>query len=180
MKESMNERGLPVRATDNPLYRHPSMKLLRRAIIREKRLQLVASVLLLVLGVVTVYWGWNRSELVGWIGVVATLVGIWLTYKTVSQQNVAENKLIQILFYQPEQIVWVYGLVTQHQPFGFNTTRSGVLYFYLVDGDDISVSLPAKKLKQVSFFLNRMLPRAVFGYTEERARQYANDPQSVT
>ena len=165
---------------DDPLYRHPSMKLLCQAIIREKRLQLVAAVLLFCLGVVAVYFGWDTSRIIGVLGIGATLVGIWLTFKIAQQQNVTESRLVQLIFYDPDQIVWVYGLVTQHQPFGFNTTRSGVLYFNLVDGDSISVSLPAKRLKQVSFFLNRMLPRAVFGYTEERARQFAHDPQSVT
>lgn len=164
---------------NNPLYRHPSMQLLRRAILREKRLQLGAAVVFVLLGLVTTYYGFLKDWNILLVGIFALLAGTYFTYRFVPQQDITNNYLLHLLFYQPDKIVWVYGVVTQHRPFGFNTTRNGVLYFYLIDGDSISVSLSAQKLKQVSFFLNRMLPRAVFGYTEERARQYARDPQSL-
>jgi hypothetical protein len=164
---------------DNPLYRHPSMKLLRRAIARENRLQLIAAMLLTSGGLAIVYFTFTKSHFIAALGMIATLIGIRLTFKFAQQQNVEENYLVHLLFYQPDKIVWVYGLVTQHQPFGFNTTQNGVLYFNLIDGDSISVSLPPQKLKQVSFFLNRLLPKAVFGHTNERARQYERDPRSL-
>ncbi|MFK7934723.1 MAG: hypothetical protein AB8G22_14525 [Saprospiraceae bacterium] len=164
---------------DNPLYRHPSMQLLRRAIAREQRMQLIAAMVLTLGGWVTVYFAFTKSQLFAALGIIATLIGIRLSFRYAQRQSVEESYLVRLLFHQPDKIVWVYGLVTQHQPFGFNTTKSGVLYFYLVNGDNISVSLTAQKLKQVSFFLNRLLPKAVFGYTKERAQQYEHDPKSL-
>jgi len=164
---------------ENPLYRHPSMKLLCHAIARENRLQLIAAVVLTIVGILTIYYAFGLSHIIAGLGVVTTLIGIRLTFKFAQQQRVEESYLVHLIFHEPDKIVWVYGLVTQHQPFGFNTTRSGVLYFNLVNGDNISVSLSAQKLKQVSFLLNRLLPRAVFGHTKERERQYARDPKSM-
>ena len=164
---------------DNPLHRHPSMQLLRRALMKEKRQQLIAAIVLTMFGFAAAFLAFGHSHIIGALGIVVTIIGLRLIYKYTLEQNVDDHLLVRLLFQQPEKIVWVYGVVTQHQPFGFNTTRNGVLYFHLVDGDDISVSLSAKKLKQVSKFLNRLLPKTVFGYTTERAQSYAREPKSL-
>ena len=49
----------------------------------------------------------------------------------------------------------------------------------LDDGDEISVGLPAQKLKLISKFLNRILTETTFGYSQERAEQYRRDPNSL-
>lgn len=165
--------------SDNPLYRHPSMKLLRTAISKENRQQLIAAIILTISGLLCTYFAFEKSHIIAALGILVTIIGIRLTFKFIQRQNVEESHLVYLLFHKPEKIIWVYGVVTQHQPFGFNTTRGGILYFHLIDGDNISVSLSPKRLKQVSKFLNRLLPNAIFGYTKEREQMYAQDPKSL-
>lgn len=162
---------------NHSLYRHPSMQLLRKAIAKEKRQQLIAAILLTIGSLIAIYFSFQKNSIITFLGIVTAIIGVRLVLKLIRQQNVDESYLVQLLFYQPKEIVWVYGIITQHQPFGFNTTKGGVLYFHLIDGNSISVGLSPKRLKQVSKFLNRLLPQAMFGYTEERARLYKRDPK---
>jgi hypothetical protein len=62
-------------------------------------------------------------------------------------------------------------------PFGLYLWERGTMFFMLQDGDEISVGLPARKLKMVSRFLNKLLPHASFGYTAERQQQFEADPK---
>ena len=61
-------------------------------------------------------------------------------------------------------------------PFGLEFISNCVIYFHLMDGSHESVSLPSKKQKLVSKFLNRLLPHATFCFSEERQQQYDIDP----
>jgi len=64
-------------------------------------------------------------------------------------------------------------------PFGFQFSKNGTIYFKLADGDELSVSLPARQLKTVSKALNKILPQATFGYSEANAQYYDIDPEML-
>ena len=98
-------------------------------------------------------------------------------YGIIKKPRTEDERLWYLLNENPKQIVWVYSITTQTMPFGFHLWDTGTMYFKLLDGDEITVGLPTKKLKMVSKFLNRLLPHASFGYSEERQAQFEKDPK---
>ena len=102
----------------------------------------------------------------------STLGAFWLV-RTIGRQPLREWQ--EALRDRPERIVWVYGTVTERMPFGLNFKRSGLLYLYDADGEAHSFSLPARQLLLVTKTLNRLLPRAEFGYTAERELKYRGE-----
>jgi hypothetical protein len=109
-------------------------------------------------------------------GLLCTVLGLRFLSKLLRVKHTEEHRLFRLLIKQPKQIVWVYSVVTERLPFGFQITRYGTLYFKLADGDEISVSMPAQELKRVSKFLNPILPHASFGYTRDREQWYIASP----
>ena len=75
-----------------------------------------------------------------------------------------------------EDIVWVYSILTQRMPFGLQINRQAILYFKLIDSNEITLTVPEKDLSDISLFLNQHLPHASFGYTQERAQWYMANP----
>ena len=61
-------------------------------------------------------------------------------------------------------------------PFGFYLWETGQMYFKLVDGQEICLFVPARKLRMVSRFLNKVLPHATFGYSPENAQLFRENP----
>jgi hypothetical protein len=156
-----------------------AMVLLRKAMRQESRWQMITAILLLLFGVVLSYFFFNQNTLLSILGLVAVLIGARLTHLFFHHLNVDKNKLMRLLHEQPEKIVWVYSVVTARTPFGFQLFKHGLLYFMLLDGDNISVSLPSVQLKIVSEGLNGMLPHATFGYTKEREASYQKAPERL-
>ena len=163
----------------NPLYRHPGIKILRRSLRRELRLQFVAIVFLLGFGMYLVMSSFQKSIILGITGLAITMISIRLLHRSIQYWKVEDHPLIQVLFRKPNQIVWVYSMVTESLPFGFQFHNRGTLYFKMVDGNEFSVAIPAKHLKLVSRTLNRQLPHASFGFTEDRQRLYRTNPEAL-
>lgn len=155
------------------------MQKLQRAVRRERRLQLAASAALLAFGVALTWFCFTRSAIVTILGLVFTVVGIRFVSHFTRAGRVEDDRLFRQLLDHPEQIVWVYSVVTQRLPFGFRFSQNGVLYLKLIDGDEHSVSLPPADLKLVSHFLNRLLPHATFGYTRDREQWFLADPRML-
>ncbi len=158
---------------------HPAMQILCKALLRESRLQLIFSLLLTGGSAVLISFCFTKHIILTAFGLTSFVFGLRFFFKTAQQSSIESNRLILLLNKNPKQIVWVYALNTQLNPFGLEFMDSGVLYFKLADGDEISVGLPAKKLKLVSKFLNRILIETTFGYNKERAEQYRRDPNSL-
>jgi hypothetical protein len=87
-----------------------------------------------------------------------------------------QTPLIQLLFYQPQEIVWVYTIVTEKLPFGVFFSKKGTMYFKLLNGDEISIKLDEKQLPLISESLNSVLPHATFGYSKEKEQWYMANP----
>ena len=120
-----------------------------------------------------IYWFYFESFLLAAaIGAGMFVLGGMLLYSFHKSWKNPEKNLLHIIDHTPERILWVYTLETQLMPFGFKVIDKGLIYFKMTDGEEISIKLSAKNLKLVSRFLNRLLPEAMFGYSEEKLAKY--------
>lgn len=156
---------------------HPAMQTLCKALLRDTRLQLIFALILTGGSAVLVSFCFTKNIILTAFGLAGFVFGLRFFFKTFKQSSLENNRLLLLLNKNPRKIVWVYALNTQRNPFGLEFMDSGVLYFKLADGDEISVGLPVKKLKLVSRFLNRILTESTFGYSDERAKQYRLNPE---
>ena len=157
---------------------HPAMQLLRRSIRREFYWKLALVAVLFTAGIGFGYVFFEKRNVLATFGLVATVFGLKLLRDILLQPRPEDDPLWQLLHTAngQQQIVWVYCLTTQVMPFGFHLWERGTMFFKLLNGDEMTVGLPAGKQKMVSRFLNRLLPHASFGYSEERRIQFEANP----
>ncbi|MCB0375963.1 MAG: hypothetical protein KDD10_29035 [Phaeodactylibacter sp.] len=158
------------------LQKYPSIEILGRAIRREWRLKLLASLLLLAFGGAFVYLSFGEQIILVLFGLISASLGIRFTFQLLKENRTRGGRLMYLLEHRPEHIVWVYAIVTERLPFGLQLGSSCTMYFKLMDGDEVTVGLSAKKQQQVSMALNRLLPHATFGYTRDREQWYMANP----
>lgn len=164
---------------DNPLYQHPGFLILKRALQWEMRLQLLTSLALLLCGLTLCYFFFQNNVPLALIGLIASVYGVKLVYKTAYKQDIEQHPLMRTIYYHPREIVWVYSLLTERMPFGFQFSKSGTLYIKLIDGSEYSVSLRARKLRLVSKTLSRLLPHATFGYSVRKQQWFLESPEKL-
>ncbi|OAV43531.1 hypothetical protein A3850_003040 [Lewinella sp. 4G2] len=145
---------------------------------RERRQQQWFAIALMIAGLLGAIGGVVAGNILfPFVGaVVATLSLFWL-YRILSEQPIAV--LRRWLREEPERFAWVYTTHTERMPFGFKTQSQGTLYLVEPDGKTHSYSLEPKDLKLVGKTLNRVLPHAEFGYTEERDLRYRGEVTRV-
>lgn len=141
---------------------------------REWKQQQYVAVVLLVLGIAGLAYGGGKMSVVWvfWSGLVTCLALFWL-FRLSLRKPVSE--LYHLLLEEPQDVVWVYSMITERLPFGLSFSSSAIVYLIEKDGDEFSVSVPANKVKLVVRTLNRVLPTAEFGYTEEREQKYRGE-----
>ena len=160
--------------------KHPAYRHLVQALRREQQVQLVALTFLILLSATVGSQFVRTNGLIAGVAFFGLFVGMALLLRLLAQKPWEDrHALLELLEHEPERVAWVYGTVTQRMPFGFRITSGGLLYFRLTDGDDHVVGMAPEHLKLVSRFLNRVLPRATFGYTAEREAAYRRDPLSL-
>ena len=152
------------------------MQRIKKAEKREIVLVLLGSMIFLIIGIVLLLMFYNRSIILSIIGLSAIILGAKLIYSRFSMISTGEMPLMTILLKEPQKVVWVYSVVTQRMPFGFQVNQTGTMYFKLIDGNEITLTLPALELKPISEMLNYHLPHATFGYTKEREQWYLAHP----
>lgn len=153
------------------------MRLIHNAVQKERNVKLALSLILMTVATVVPYFNKSKNNFVYTCCLIAFLIGLQLLYQIIRKPRSEEDRLIDLLNKNPKQIVWIFTITTQTMPFGFHLWDSGVMYFKLLDGDEITVNLPVKKLKMVSKFLNRLLTHASFGYSDERQAKFEQDPK---
>ena len=171
---------------DPNILQHPGLEPLWEAIHRDWRRQQFCAVLLLLVGIVGLVSVWRFIRATSLLEPVSTATLIWgglsalaicaalyWLYRLLMRQP--DWLWYEILKDSPEEVVWVYTMVTQRLPFGLAFGRSSLLCLVLQDKEQLSVSIPTNKLKLVSKTLNRVLPNAEFGYTKERAEHYLGE-----
>ncbi|MDX1942508.1 MAG: hypothetical protein SFU99_18230 [Saprospiraceae bacterium] len=159
------------------LLQHPGIRLLHRAIRREQYVQLAAFGFMLMVGITCCCFTFHNNALITIAGLTFTVLSITALYHLYLHWN--DDRLMRLLEYQPQQIVWIYTVVVQRMPFGVHLFQNGTLFFKLIDGDEISILLSEKKMKLACHTLSRLLPHATIGYSKEREAQYKQNPKRL-
>ncbi len=155
------------------ILRHPGLVPLWDSLEREHRTKQVAALCLVIAGLLLCFMNLRSSATLPFAGSLLACLGLYWLFRMLGLQPVAAWR--EELRARPERYVWVYGLVTERMPFGLNLMRSATLYLVEGDGTVHDFSLPAGKLLLVTKTLNRLLPHAEFGYTEEREMRYRGE-----
>lgn len=142
-------------------------------------IQLLLYAAVLLLGAAFVAFFFQSSNLLVVIGLFFCGLGLYQLIQLLPYRSLRRHPILEKLYGDPGRIVWVYSVVTQRMPYGLEVRAYGLLYFKLVDGEDLCVSMPARHLRIVSRCLNRMLPHATFGYSPNKEQLYRIDPQML-
>lgn len=156
-------------------HSHIALDILYKSTVSEQRQQFGAAFLMLIVSILILIYI-NNSVLII-IGLVLFVLSIRLGYMVIKHRRIEDSQLYQYLNYQPQKIVWVYSIVIQRMPFGFEMMNSATLYLKLVDGDDISLSIDKDQIEEVMKFLNQLLPHASFGYSKDKEQWYMANPE---
>ena len=159
------------------LHRHPTMRMLEKAILREIYGQIAATACLMLFGLGLLWLQLEGSVFLSIIGLGTAIISAYLLYRSIPALDLATHPLYRILLDEPRQVVWVYAELTQRMPFGLTLFKSGLVYLFLKDGTHHTVAIPERKLRLVCKFLGRLLPEATVGYSPERARLFAQNPE---
>lgn len=152
------------------------MKQIIKAEIRENKLILLVFLTIASLGLFLFVFSFNKNIFLMFWAIGITFLGSFFAWRRFILIKKRQFPLSNLLRDEPEKIVWVYSILTQRMPFGFEVNQTGTMYFKLIDGDELTVSLPADQLKSVSRSLNTRLPHATFGYTKEREQWFMAHP----
>ena len=153
------------------------MELIRNALKRELRLKLLLSLALLLFGQFLCIFGFQLNGAIVFVGFVLTILGIKFTRDAILGRNVEESPLMLLLEKEPKKIVWVYSIVTQRMPFGLEFSKDATLYFKLVDGDEITLSMSENNANNVLKMLSLKLPHATFGYSQDKEQWFMANPE---
>jgi hypothetical protein len=151
-------------------------RIIETALSKEQRQKWFASIVLFVVGVLMSYYFFNQNAILTAMGLIFSVLGIRYIYLFFPLRAGRDFRLIYTLENQPQQIVWVYAIVTERLPFGLQFTSNATLYFRLLNGGEYSVVLPEKIVADISQALNLVLPHASFGYSKDREQLYIADP----
>ena len=155
------------------LLRHPGLVPLWESMEREHRSKQLVALALVVGGLSAALLGLRYSAVLPFAGSLAATLGVYWLVRLLGNQPAAAWR--EDLREHPERIVWVYSLLTERMPFGLKLMRSGTLYLVENNGEVHDFSLGADQLLLVTKTLNRLLPHAEFGYTEERELRYRGE-----
>lgn len=151
-------------------------EVIKKTEVKEYRSLLILGVALILLGFVLAGLFFRRSVLLSVIGLGCLISGVKLVYDKLPPYRQGRLPVSHLLQHNPRQIVWVYSIVTQRMPFGFEINQSGIMYFKCLDKTTYSLALPSAELRSTAEQLNELLPHATFGYTEEREQWYLAHP----
>jgi hypothetical protein len=152
------------------------MLVLRDAIRRDLWLKLAVGLALLAAGLYMAAAFYQKYNMLAVLGVGVALPGAWFVREYVRRPRVEDDALWQVLHRAPRQVVWVYTQEERLMPFGMLLWERGTLYVMLLDGSELTLALPTRKLKLASHYLHRLLPHAAFGFSQERRQQFERDP----
>ena len=148
--------------------------LIQKSLRRERHQKLIVGIIALMFAIwLTTYFPLQRHQWILGILLALSLVsGILIIYNLIQNWQIEKTPFVQLLRYEPQEIVWVYHLETQRLPFGIQFQYDCTLYIKLLNRDFIELRLPKGKVKMVSETLNPLLPHATFGYSKENAQWY--------
>ncbi len=162
-----------------------NLHLLERILIRERNLKLLAAAIMLAGGltfaVLMCFSGTVKLSLVcALAGLTLLVLGVKFLYETLVVWQARRHPVWLQITENPKQIVWVYSKDVQTSPYGLEVSGHTVMFFKLLNKNELSISVPRKQAQALSESLNPLLPHATFGYTVERAQWYVADPSLLS
>jgi len=148
------------------------MEIITKSVTTESWTHLVFALSISLLGGYLIF----SPNILIFIGIGILGGGLFYLFKTFQTGNVEKNPLIKQLRDHPEEIVWVYSILTQRMPYGFEISKNGIMYFKLLNGDEMTITVREQHIPIVAKMLNKMLPHASFGFTKDREQWYIADP----
>lgn len=155
------------------------MQALFVAALRESRMQMIAALTMLAIGITLGWFFFQKQPVLAVIALALLVLGLQWLYGALRIWRLEQHPLVRTLLYHPQRIVWVYTVNMAVMPFGLNIFNRGDIHVRLDDGSEHVLSLPARRLKLVSHTLSRLLPHVAFGYTPEREQQYLENPAAL-
>ncbi len=160
---------------------YDNLALLYFILRRERNLKLLATLIMLIGGVVFIVLMYRtQTANLGLVCALAAmtlmLLGFKFLYETIIVWQPKQHPVWLQITKKPKDIVWVYTQIVATSPYGLEVSGHGIMYLKLLNRTELSISVPRKQLRPLSESLNPLLPHATFGYSVERAQWYVADP----
>ena len=148
------------------------INLINNTLIQEKKLKALSAICLIFFGSGTIFHCFDDNTLLAMTGLAILLSGIYYALHLRATPII----LPQLITQRSRKIVWIYSMVIQRMPFGLQFSKPTYVYFKMLDGEEIVISIPEKDLVDLMKTLNAYLPHATFGYSDEKELWYRADP----
>jgi len=156
-----------------------AINLLQQAAKKEQRTKLLSAIVLLVFAVALIALFFGKNNLLSVVGLIALLFAVQFGYQYFRYPDVQQMPLFVLLKRKPQNIVWIYSVVTERMPFGFKINHNALMYFKLLDRDSICIAVPAERAEVISNGLNYLLSHATFGFSEDKEQLYMAAPEML-
>lgn len=156
-----------------------AINLLQQAAKKEQRTKLLSAIVLLVFAIALIALFFGKNNFLSVIGLIALLFSVQFGYQYFRYPVIQQMPLFVLLKRKPQDIVWVYSVVTERMPFGFKINHNALMYFKLLDRDSICIAVPAERAEIISSGLNHLLPHATFGFSEDKEQLYMAAPEML-
>ena len=156
-----------------------AINLLQEAAKREQRTKLLSAIALLIFAIVFIALFFGKNNSLSVVGLIALLFAVQFGYQYFKYPDVKQMPLFVLLKRKPQDIVWVYSVVTERMPFGFKINHNALMYFKLLDRDSICIAVPSDRAEVISSGLNHIVPHATFGYSEDKEQLYMAAPEML-
>lgn len=158
-----------------------SLATMQRCLRKERITKLFFSFGLLLVGISAMIWGAGRLEtnvkiLLSITGMTMLVLGILLLRDTLTTWGILQNRMMRLLNHHPEEIVWVYSVMTQVSPFGVFIKERGFVAICTSEGECHQLSGSFSELRSITKGLTILLPHASHGYTQEREQWFRANP----
>ena len=107
----------------------------------------------------------------------ALVPAIFLFFRYLQHMNITENSVYRLAEDDPDAVTWIYAVETQLNPWGIELSKTSEVILNTREKTDEKFVIPSRKLQGVMRAMNRLFPKASFGYTDERAMQYNENPE---
>jgi hypothetical protein len=157
--------------------RSTAVALLRAEGVSMKRKLTITGAVFLVAGIGLFVAGFSDTSYATWtMAGFSSLLGALLIYGARAQFKSGNFAMLTTLCDRPREVVWYYR--TDYTVNGFRSPSRGVTVWY-VNGKSSMLTVPTKRVESVFAAIRCLVPHAIEGFSDERAKQYKRDPRSL-
>lgn len=110
---------------------------------------------------------------------ICMYVAVHFFITIVREWKVENHPLWKSITKEENEIVWVYAIKKDLMPFGVQYNSTAIINFKTVAKEHFQLYIDYKHLDDVMKALNRILPRATFGYSQEKEQWYIANPNMM-